>query len=96
MNENFLEDIINFYFWQLTIRDFPQSVKAIYSDHTYQFYKGSYFTRVYLKDVVASCDDLEKMKVEQSIRYMVMKLTGLPTEKIKIQFYNDEDLVIIG
>ncbi len=96
MNDNFLEDIINFYFWKLTIRDFPKSVKAICSDHTYQYYRGSYFTRVYLKDDVASCSILEKIKMEQSIRNIVMMLTGLPNEKIKIQFYNDENVVITG
>ena len=96
MNDDFLEDTINFYFWRLTINDYSKSVKAIYGDHTYQYYRGSYFTRVYLKDDVASCSILEKIKMEQSIRNIVMMLTGLPNEKIKIQFYTDEDVVIIG
>jgi hypothetical protein len=93
MNENFLENSINFQFWKLVLNKYSDWVLAIYADHTFRYYPAGYFVRAFLKKPLQ-----EKMKsnIELELKYLVMQNTGLNQQKIIVRFYYDLDIIELG
>jgi hypothetical protein len=90
MNDDFLESIVNALFWKLVISKYKKKLILITADHTYRFYPGKYFTRVYQKIYL---DETEKSEIELELKYLIMAMTGLPQEKVLIRFYLDDDIL---
>lgn len=90
MNEDFLENSINFQFWKLVLNKYSEWFLAIYADHTFRYYPAGYFVRAFLKQPIQ-----EKMKsyIELEIKYLVMQNTGLNQKKISVHFYLDADII---
>jgi hypothetical protein len=90
MNENFLENSINFQFWKFILNKYSEWFLAIYADHTFRYYPASYFVRAFLKQPL---QDKMKSNIELEIKYLVMKNTGLNQQKIIVRFYFDSDII---